>query len=419
LDQWSEAGERSAHGHNVKGPTPHPALSLRERVPRASSPEVGAPATSLRDRIAAFRNRLVASPRFQRFAAAFPLTRPIANRQSQALFDLCAGFVYAQVLAACVQLDLFAILEPGPQSAAELAPRLAMTPDSTERLLKAAAALDLVEQRGQGSPGQQRYGLAMLGAALLGNPGVGRMIAHHHRLYADLTDPVALLRGQSQPTELSRFWSYAAAADPSTAQEDEIADYSALMAGSQHLVAGDILDAYDVRPHRRVLDIGGGDGAFLCEVARRAPGLHLTAFDLPAVAERAKARFADEGLSARSRAIGGDMHRDSLPGDADLVTLVRVLHDHDDDAVRGLLGRIRRAMPAGATLLVAEPMAGLPGTARMADAYFGFYLLAMGSGRARTPAELTTVLAEAGFSDIRRLRTRRPLLTAAMAASVA
>ena len=39
--------------------------------------------------------------RFQRFAASFPLTKPIAQRQSQALFDLCAGFVYAQVLQAC------------------------------------------------------------------------------------------------------------------------------------------------------------------------------------------------------------------------------------------------------------------------------------------------------------------------------
>ncbi|MFY8151061.1 MAG: methyltransferase family protein, partial [Hyphomicrobiales bacterium] len=139
---------------------------------------------SLADRLAGWRNRLVASPRFQRFAASFPLTKPIAQRQSQALFDLCAGFVYAQVLQACVQLDLFRILESGPRSVAELAPRLAMTESATERLLGAAAALDLVERRSGG-----RYGLAMLGAALLGNPGVGAMIAHHRLLYDDLADP--------------------------------------------------------------------------------------------------------------------------------------------------------------------------------------------------------------------------------------
>jgi len=368
-------------------------------------------AQSFRDRLASLRNRLVASPRFQRFAASFPLTRPIAERQSQALFDLCAGFVYAQVLAACVKLDLFAILEPGPQTPAELAPRLAMTPDATERLLKAAAALKLVELRNGG-----RYGLAMLGAALIGNPGVGAMIAHHHLLYADLADPLALLRGQAQPTELSRFWGYAQAAEPSEAPLQEVAAYSELMAGSQHLVADDILAAYDFSQHRRILDIGGGDGAFLLKLARHVTQPALALFDLPAVAERAQTRIETEGFADRAVAVGGDMHRDPIPGDADLVTLVRVLHDHDDDAVRALLARLSHAMPAGATLLIAEPMAGTPGTARMADAYFGFYLLAMGSGRARTPAELTQFLTEAGFSDIRSLRTRRPLLTSAISA---
>lgn len=387
--------------------------------PSAPPLDVSAGSLSIRDRLASLRNRLVASPRFQRFAAAFPLTRPIAERQSQALFDLCAGFVYAQVLAACVQLDLFAILEPGPQTAAQLAPRLAMTPDAAERLLKAAAALKLVERRGRDGDGQERYGLSMLGAALIGNPGVGAMIGHHHMLYADLADPVGLLRGQASPTELSRFWAYATADNPAAAPSDEVAAYSALMAGSQHLVADDIMAAYDFSQHRRILDIGGGDGAFLLHLAGHVPQPALALFDLPAVAERAQSRFEAEGLAGRAVAVGGDMHRDPLPGDADLVTLVRVLHDHDDSAVRALLARLRRAMPSGATLLIAEPMAGLPGTAHMADAYFGFYLLAMGSGRARTPAELTQFLTEAGFSDIRSLRTRRPLMTAAMTARAA
>jgi len=388
-------------------------------VPPASASAAGpvvepAQRVSLADRLAGWRNRLVASPRFQRFAASFPLTKPIAQRQSQALFDLCAGFVYAQVLQACVQLDLFRILEEAPRSAAELAPRLAMTEAATERLLGAAAALDLVERRRGG-----RYGLAMLGAALLGNPGVGAMIAHHRLLYDDLADPLALLRGESRPTALSGYWAYATAEQPAAAPPAEVAAYSALMAQSQHFVADDILAAYDFSQHRRILDVGGGEGAFLIRVARQAPTPALMLFDLPAVAARAQDRFAAEGLGARASTRGGDMHRDSLPEGADLVTVVRVLHDHDDDAVRGLLARIRTCLPPGGTLLIAEPMAGSAETRRMAEAYFAFYLLAMGSGRARSPAELTRFLSEAGFSDVRRLKTRRPLLTAGLTARVA
>ena len=43
----------------------------------------------------------------------FPLTRPIARRRARELFDLCAGFVYSQVLLACVRLRLFEILAEG------------------------------------------------------------------------------------------------------------------------------------------------------------------------------------------------------------------------------------------------------------------------------------------------------------------
>ena len=59
---------------------------------------------TLGDRWFGVRDFLLSSRRFQRFAAAFPLTRPIARRRAAALFDLCAGFVYSQVLVACVRL---------------------------------------------------------------------------------------------------------------------------------------------------------------------------------------------------------------------------------------------------------------------------------------------------------------------------
>ncbi|MFD0938388.1 methyltransferase, partial [Methylobacterium trifolii] len=69
------------------------------------------------------------------------------------------------------------------------------------------------------------------------------------------------------------------------------------------------------------------------------------------------------------------------------------------------------ALPPGGSLVLAEPMAGTPGAEPVGDAYFGFYLLAMGSGRPRRVEELRAMLAEAGFAQMREIRTRRPLLT--------
>jgi demethylspheroidene O-methyltransferase len=368
----------------------------------------GVPATASRpwlDRGLDLRDRLLASPRFQRWATAFPVTRPIARRRAGDLFDLCAGFVYSQVLLACVRLDLAEALRDGPQSVAVLARRLALPEPAADRLLRAAVALRLAERRGEG-----RYGLGALGAALAGNPAVSAMVEHHAMLYADLGDPVALLRGERGAGALAGYWPYAGAGQPDALGAGEVAPYSALMAASQPMVAEEVLDAYAVRRHRCLLDVGGGDGAFLVAAARRAPDLRLILFDLPAVAERARARFEAAGIAHRATAVGGSFLGDALPEGADAVSLVRVLHDHDDEAALALLRAVRRVLPPEGRLILAEPMAGTPGAERVGDAYFGFYLLAMGSGRPRTPGEIIQMLRAAGFGRTRLLRTRRPLL---------
>src|ERR1700761_6408327 len=101
------------------------------------------PGRALGDRWHGIRDFLLSSRRFQRFAAAFPLTRPIARRRAAALFDLCAGFVYSQVLVACVRLQLLAQLQAGPLPVAVLAKRGSVPVDAMRTLLEAAASLRL------------------------------------------------------------------------------------------------------------------------------------------------------------------------------------------------------------------------------------------------------------------------------------
>lgn len=363
------------------------------------------------DRALAWRDRRLLDPVFINKIKGFPLASGIARRQAGKLFDLCAGFVYSQILAACVRLDLFRVLADGPQTIAALAPRLKLAEESAARLLKAAVALELAEHRGGG-----RYGLGMLGAAVLANPGIARMVEHHAELYADLRDPVALLHDPQQPTALRKYWSYATAAVPVTATGEDVSAYSELMAESQALVAAEVLAAYSFDRHRCLLDMGGGQGAFLTAVAAKAPHLRMILFDLPAVAERAAMKFREAGIAGRASAAGGSFFDDPLPQGADIVSLVRVLHDHNDDAVEKILRAAKQALPPGGTLLIAEPLSDARDARRAGDAYFGFYLLAMGSGRPRTSREYERFLHRAGFRQVRRLRTRMPLITGVLVA---
>ena len=369
------------------------------------------PRKGMTGRLFDLRNRMLASPRFQRWASAFPLTRPVAQRRARALFDLCAGFVYSQVLLACVRLRLFDALRDGPRSPDDLCAALSLPADAAMRLLEAAAALRLVERRPDG-----RFGLGVHGAALTGNPGVAAMIEHHALLYADLRDPVALLRGEQADTALGQLWPYADRSRPADLGANDVAAYSTLMAASQPLVASDILAAYRLDRHRCLLDLGGGDGTFLIEAASAAPALKLMLFDLPAVADRARTRFAEAGLAERAEAFGGDFRVGPLPQGADIISLVRVVHDHDDETALAILSAAWQALPPNGTLLLAEPMAGTP-NAEGVEAYFVFYLLAMGSGRPRRTEELTALLHTAGFTAVRSVATRRPMQVRVLVAS--
>lgn len=366
---------------------------------------------SWRERWLLLRNRWIGSAQFQRWAAQFPLTRPIARRQARALFDLVAGFVYSQTLAACVRLQLFDLLSAGPLAPDEVAARIHLKPEAATRLLKAAASLQLVEALPDG-----RYGLGALGAALSANPSLSAMIEHHTMLYADLSDPVALLQGRLESPKLKSFWAYAKNPDAAGSAPEEVRAYSLLMAQSQAMIAHQVLDAYDLGCHRRLLDIGGGEGAFLLEAGLRHPRLGLALFDLPAVAARAGRRLEAAGLGDRATAFGGDFFRDALPGGADIVSLVRVLHDHDDECAMALLCQAHAALPKNGVLLLAEPMAGTPGAEPAGDAYFGFYLAAMGSGRPRTAAEIAQMVHRAGFQTVRECRTAMPMMARVLVA---
>ena len=364
---------------------------------------------SWQDKAWALRDRLIGSPRFQRWAASFPLTRPIARRQAQRAFDLCSGFVYSQILAACIEIDLLEKLRAGALTTRALADDADIPLQSMQQLLAAAAALKLVSARSG-----DRWGLGMTGGAIASTPGLADMIRHHKLLYADLAHPLALLRDRRKTTKLGEFWPYARSASPSDLAQETVSNYSTLMTQSQAMINRDIIDAYTLSSHKTLLDVGGGEGAFLAAVAVAAPKLNLTLLDLPPVIERARAHIAELGLGDRVVLHGGDFHTDPLPAGADLITLVRILHDHDDAAALHLLKKIRAALPRGGRLLLAEPMAATRGAEAVGDAYFGFYLLAMGSGRPRSAAELEMMLKTAGFRRSRMIKTARPMLVNAI-----
>ncbi len=353
------------------------------------------------------RNAILGSAAFQRWASRTPIFRGVSRRRAAAQFDMLAGFVYTQVLLSFVEAGLIEFLNGDLRTDAEIAAHIGLGAHATDRLLKAGAALQLAE-----SPQSGLWTLGEAGAPLSANPGAMAMIRHHPLLYQDLADPLALLRAdRGEETALSAYWTYAAKGD---ARPEDAAPYSALMAATQPMVSAQILDAYDFAQHKKMLDIGGGSGAFAQAIAAATPALQCGIFDLPDVVTVSKERIAAAPESARIAFHAGSFKSGDLPGGYDLMTLVRICHDHDDDVVNDLLASVYSALPKGGRLLIVEPMANAAHATRMGDAYFGLYLWAMGSGRPRGASEYSDILHKAGFARVSAVKTALPIITSAL-----
>lgn len=348
--------------------------------------------------------RLIASRGFQRWAARFPLTRGMVRSEGEAMFDLVAGFCHSQILQAFVRLKMPQVLLKQEMTAETLAAEVDVPLARFKVLLAGCVALGLIKRRRGG-----RYALTRRGAALAGVPGLAGMIDHHEILYLDLADPVAFFRGEVE-TELAEFWPYVfgarGAVDP-----DIAAQYSELMTESQVLVTEDTLAAVNFGEAHRIMDVGGGTGAFLAAVGLAYPDMSLSLFDLPAVVPAARDRFDRAGLSNRAEIIPGSFRDEDLPDGADLITLVRVLYDHADDTVADLLRAVYDALPPGGRVVISEPMTGGPEPQRPGDTYFALYCMAMRTGRARSEGEIMALMREAGFGDLKAPKTRRPFIT--------
>ena len=347
--------------------------------------------------------RLGLSPRFHAICARVPGLKHIARSEGAALFDIVQGFVQSQALLALVELRVLHRLAEGPLPLAALAGPVGVPLERMAILCKAGAGLGLMAER------RGLWRLTVRGAAFLTVPGLEAMVRHHPVLYRDLADPVAFFRGETQP-ELAGFWPYVfgagGAADPELA-----ARYSALMADSQGLVAADTLGLVDLSGVRRLMDVGGGTGAFLAAVGAAHPTLEMVLFDLPAVVPGAEARFASAGVRGRVEIVPGSFRDDPLPQGADAISLVRVLYDHADSTVAQLLRAVHAALPAGGRVIVSEPMSGGDAPDPATDVYFSVYTLAMQTGRTRSGAEIQRLLENAGFADCRSHRGFRPFVT--------
>lgn len=175
------------------------------------------------------------------------------------------------------------------------------------------------------------------------------------------------------------------------------------MTGYTFQVATAAVDAYDFTPYGTVVDVGGSLGTLLGAILGASGSSRGILFDLPHVADEARAHLASLGLAERVECVGGDFF-DEVPGGGDAYVLSQILHDWSDEQCVAILRSCRRAIADGGRLLVVElviPDGDEPSFGKWLD----LHMMVCVTGKERTEAEFRALLAAAGFDLIRVVPT--------------
>jgi hypothetical protein len=145
----------------------------------------------------------------------------------------------------------------------------------------------------------------------------------------------------------------------------------------------------------RILDLGGGHGAFAAGFAAAFPEASVTLFDQVIVESDAR-RLSGSSFEFR----GGDFHRDDLGGPYAVAWISNVISCEADAGALHLLRRVHTRLVPRGTAIIRDRchQDGLPYAIEMTD--FGL-ILAAGTphGRVRRVSDVMRLVAAAGFSS--------------------
>lgn len=175
-----------------------------------------------------------------------------------------------------------------------------------------------------------------------------------------------------------------------------------------------LADKLDLHGHTRLLDIAGGSGIYACTLVARHPHLTATVFERPPVDAIARTMIRQRESAAKVDVVAGDMFTAPLPRGYDLHLYSNVLHDWDVDQVRPLLAASFAALAPGGLLLVHDAHLNADKTGPLPVAKYSALLMSVTEGKCYSIQEMDTLLAEAGFRDVRYTPTAadRSVITA-------
>ena len=310
---------------------------------------------------------------------------------AEALRRLVDGYQVSQAIHVAATLGIADLLADGPRTADDLSTLSDSHAASLYRLLRALASVGVLHE-----DDDRRFALTDLGHCLRSDApepvgGWAEYIGRPYRWesWAYLIHSVRTGENAFRAAHGVDVWEYWSRAPEEGAILDRAMTHGSL---ATHRA---LLDAYDFGRFGTVVDIGGGQGAFLAALLAEHPAMKGVLFDQRQVVEAAGELLGIAGVADRCEVVAGSFF-ETVPAGGDAYVLQGILHDWTDDDAAAILRVCRQAVARDAALLVLERELGGPNENR--DAKFADLNMLVGpGGRERTLTEYGGLFAASGF----------------------
>jgi len=308
------------------------------------------------------------------------------------LDNLIRGYWPSRVMLTALELDLFTAVGDGA-SAEVVAGRLKTSPRATEMLLNAVASLQLLKKT-DGSFQNTTASARFFTQTSKDNARGGLLhMANIWHNWSNLTDCV-------------RQGTSARAAKPAG---DWTRNFIAAMDRIANERARHLLKALGSEGIRRILDLGGGSGAYSIAFARATPGVQAEILDIQEVVPLTQDYVRKAGLADRIKVRAGDMLSDDFGRDHDLVLLNAICHMFSEKQNRGLFRRAYQALGTNGRLVVQDFILERDKTSPQFAALFALNMLVgTEAGSSYSEPEYADWLRAAGFREVTRVRLPGP-----------